>query len=170
MESGWVLLALLGHADGAWVAGGDAGVSWTVTASSQYNNCGAYDLCDYQYAVDGTSAGNGTTGKTFDLNGPLNVLYPQFVHIDFGAPLTVSRWRVWSGANDNYNGRDMSLEGVNGSLIAHAADGAESEPFAPLTVSNINIVILGAWPSSSSTRGTASARSSTRRLPRCRSQ
>ena len=146
MKSAWVL-ALLGHADGAWVAGGDAGVSWTVTASSQYDNCAAYDLCDYQYAVDGTSAGNGTTGKTLDLNGPLNVQYPQFVHIDFGAPLTVSRWRVWSGG-DSYSGKDMSLKGVNGSLIAHAGGGAESEPFTAVTASNISVVIPSEWPSS----------------------
>ena len=54
---------------GAWVAGGDSDVSWTATASSQYYGCSGYDLCNYDYAVDGTSADGGSEGKILALNG-----------------------------------------------------------------------------------------------------
>jgi hypothetical protein len=160
---------------GSWVAGGDEGVSWKVTASSQYDGCSGYDLCNYQYACDGTtSTVNGTVGKVFALGGPSEVAYPQWVQIDFGGPLPISRWRVWSGAGrkgqrvlssglSQYSGKDMHLEiegkNVSGSQIANAdvsgggGSAFVSDPFAAVAVQVIRVMIPDEWPNSAPGNG-----------------
>ena len=153
--------------DGSWVAGGDPGVSWDATASSQYESCAAYDLCDAQYTIDGTSAGNGTRGKTLCLDGPNYVSYPQWVEIDFGKALTFTRWRLWSGrwhpsSGAFWNCKNCQLQ-VDGALISGsviqdeypqnglpgdwtAGSVAEvSAEFVPVTAQVVRVFIPGEW-------------------------
>jgi hypothetical protein len=143
---------------GTWVAGGDPGVSWTASASSQYQSCAEYDLCNYSYAVDGTSAGKGTAGQTMALDGPKLAPspYSQWVQVDFGARLAISRWRLKSGIVDSFAAENAVLEvgsaAVRGSTIANDPKGAGfavSAPFAPVSASTVRVAIPGEWPSSS---------------------
>jgi hypothetical protein len=77
-----------------WVAGGDPGQAWTATASSQYQGCSLFNLCNPQYAVDGQSDPP-TVGNVLDLQGPGNQPRPQTVVITFEASKRLYGWRVW---------------------------------------------------------------------------
>jgi hypothetical protein len=140
---------------GSWIAGGDLGISWVASASSQFLYCQRYDFCDYQHMVDGTSAGAGTLGLTFALNGPKRATYPQWLQIDFGVNLTISRWRLAASNGNIYAAKDATLEVRNttviGSIIhdTRSASGSglcASEQFEPVMASVVRIAIAGEWP------------------------
>ena len=169
-----------GPSSGAWVAGGDEGNNWTASASSQYGGCAGYDLCRYSHICDGTSSGNGgsgTVGKIFALQGPNSHPFPQWVQIDFGHPLTFTKWRVWSGSGPplrlyssprrrlQFAGKDMSLaigpdwNVVPGSNIANSdsvqdhTNGVKSGSFQPVTAQVVRVYIQDEWKDSDPENG-----------------
>jgi hypothetical protein len=91
--------------DGGWVTG--VGKGWKLTSSpGPYDNCGAYDLCNLQYAVDGTA--ENPAGKSFDFNAPDGP--PYQLTIDMNSSATFSGWRFFTGGYPCYGSEHVSLQ------------------------------------------------------------
>jgi hypothetical protein len=123
--------ATISSAASTWTAGGDAGEKWKASASSQYAGCDGYDLCDYQYTVDGTR--DGGIGKTMALDGPGYTPFPQWVQVDFGRPVALSQWRIHSVGGDRFAAKNLFLQvggkAVQGSNLTNVpATGIHNSP------------------------------------------
>jgi hypothetical protein len=99
-------------------------------------------------------------GKSLDLDGPNYVKFPQWVEINFGEPLRISRWRLWSGPG-GWSTKDAQLE-VDGKAIAGSTisnepgtvwlkEAAVSEAFESVTTATVRITIPGTWATDEST-------------------
>lgn len=147
-----------------WAAGGDAGRSWSASATSSYSACSLYDLCNANYAIDGTATAGGTTGKVFALNGPFNTPLPQRLTVSFGAPLQIVQWRMWFPVC-SFCAKDVDFEFWTGTAFVPLAEAkivgeqkcsscggttpqtvVESSVFsAPITTSQVRLVVRSVY-------------------------